>query len=135
MADVQTKNENALPSKNNIATNDLIRIIGSNNASYKALVSDVAKCIVENYAGSSLAGSAQSIQAAFTALNSNALQTSGSNHKLITTFGIDFASFRFIDQDENFSQIVFYDSGRVSLQRHHHEQGWLPEIALRNGDG
>ena len=40
-------------------------------ASYKLLISDLAKAIVENYAGSSLAGSAQSIQSALDSLNSS----------------------------------------------------------------
>ena len=39
-------------------------------ASYKLLISDLAKAIVENYAGSSLAGSAQSIKTALDSLNS-----------------------------------------------------------------
>lgn len=40
-------------------------------ASYKLLISDLAKAIVENYAGSSLAGSAQSIKSALDSLNSS----------------------------------------------------------------
>ena len=42
----------------------------SGSAEYKALVSAVAKKIVEDYAGSSLAGSNQSIKAALDGLNS-----------------------------------------------------------------
>lgn len=43
----------------------------SGTAEYKALVSAVAKKIVEDYAGSSLAGSNQSVKAALDTLNSN----------------------------------------------------------------
>ena len=43
----------------------------SGTAEYKALVSAVAKKIVEDYAGSTLAGSAQSVKSALDALNSN----------------------------------------------------------------
>ena len=43
----------------------------SGSAEYKALVSAVAKKIVEDYAGSSLAGSNQSVKAALDSLNSN----------------------------------------------------------------
>lgn len=43
----------------------------SGTAEYKALVSAVAKKIVEDYAGSSLAGSNQSVKAALDSLNSN----------------------------------------------------------------
>ena len=38
---------------------------------YKMLVSDIAKTIIETYAGSSLAGSAQSVKAALDSLNSS----------------------------------------------------------------
>lgn len=43
----------------------------SGTAEYKALVSAVAKKIVEDYAGSSLAGSNQSVKSALDTLNSN----------------------------------------------------------------
>lgn len=46
-------------------------LIGGDTMEYRALVSDVAKKIIEDYAGSTLAGSAQSVQAALAALNSN----------------------------------------------------------------
>ena len=67
MADVYEQN---LPSKANLTTNDYIRVVGSDNNSYKQLVNDVAKKIIENYTGSSLAGSSQSVKAALDALNS-----------------------------------------------------------------
>ena len=68
MADVFEQN---LPSKANLTTNDYIRVVGSDNNSYKQLVSDVAKKIIENYTGSSLAGSSQSVKSALDTLNSN----------------------------------------------------------------
>ena len=68
MADVYEQN---LPSKANLTTNDYIRVVGSDNNSYKQLVSDVAKKIIENYTGSSLAGSSQSVKSALDTLNSN----------------------------------------------------------------
>lgn len=68
MATIQ---ENALPSKSSIVATDKLRAIGSDSKSYQALVSDVAKYIVENYNGSTIAGSAQTIQSAVNALNSN----------------------------------------------------------------
>lgn len=52
------------------ALTDYIMGIGS-SAEYKALVSAVAKKIVEDYTGSSLAGSSQSVKAALDGLNSN----------------------------------------------------------------
>lgn len=50
---------------------DFLRMIGGTDSmSYKVLVSDIAKAIVEQYKGSSLAGSAQSIKTAIDSLNS-----------------------------------------------------------------
>ena len=69
MADVTYIYENLLPERTPVAVNDFIRVIGSDNASYKALVSNLAKCIVENYAGSSLAGADKSIQNAINEIN------------------------------------------------------------------
>lgn len=60
-------------------------IIGmSDTAEYRALVSAVAKKIVEDYAGSSLAGSNQSVKAALDSLNSNSVIPVTSNNEYIT---------------------------------------------------
>lgn len=64
MADVYEKD---LAQKSSLTTSDFIRVVGSDNVSYKQLVSDVAKKIIETYTGSTLAGSARSIQTAFSA--------------------------------------------------------------------
>ena len=65
--------ERNLPSKSTLTTSDYIRVVGSDNASYKQLVSDVAEKIIENYTGSSLAGSSQSVKSAIDALNSKSV--------------------------------------------------------------
>jgi hypothetical protein len=62
--------ESGLGVKSSLGTGDYIRVVGSDNASYKQLVSDVAKKIIENYTGSSLAGSSQSVKSALDSLNS-----------------------------------------------------------------
>ena len=67
MADTYEQN---LGQKSSLTVNDYIRVVGSDNASYKQLVSDVAKKIIESYTGSSLAGSSQSVKSALDALNS-----------------------------------------------------------------
>lgn len=67
MADTYEKN---LTQKSTLTTSDYIRVVGSDNESYKQLVSDVAKKIIETYAGSSLAGSSQSVKSAIDSLNS-----------------------------------------------------------------
>lgn len=72
MADVYEQN---LASKSTLTTTDYIRVVGSDNVSYKQLVSDVAKKIIENYTGSTLAGSAQSVKSALDSLNSNKAAT------------------------------------------------------------
>ena len=53
--------EKDLPSASGVSGTDYMREVTSGGLSYKALVADVAKYIVENYTGSSLAGSSQSI--------------------------------------------------------------------------
>lgn len=67
MADTYEKD---LGQKSSLTVNDYIRVVGSDNASYKQLVSDVAKKIIENYTGSSLAGASQSVKSAIDSLNS-----------------------------------------------------------------
>ena len=59
MADVYEKN---LDSKTSLTMNDFIRVVGSDNVSYKQLVSDVADKIITTYAGATLAGSEQSVK-------------------------------------------------------------------------
>ena len=68
MADVYEKNLN---SKASLTVNDYIRVVGSDNVSYKQLVSDVANKIITTYTGASLAGSNQSVKSALDSLNSN----------------------------------------------------------------
>jgi hypothetical protein len=68
MADVYEKN---LGSKTSLTMNDFIRVVGSNNVSYKQLVSDVADKIITTYAGATLAGSEQSVKDAIDGLNSD----------------------------------------------------------------
>lgn len=70
MADTYEKD---LAQKTSLTTSDYIRVVGSDNVSYKQLVSDVAKKIIENYTGSSLAGSSQSVKSALDSLNSKSL--------------------------------------------------------------
>lgn len=70
MADTYEKD---LAQKSSLTVNDFIRVVGTDNVSYKQLVSDVAKKIIENYTGSSLAGSSQSVKSALDALNSKSL--------------------------------------------------------------
>jgi hypothetical protein len=67
MADVYEKN---LDSKTSLTMNDFIRVVGSDNVSYKQLVSDVADKIITTYAGATLAGSEQSVKDALDGLNS-----------------------------------------------------------------
>ena len=80
MADTYEQN---LGQKSSLGTSDYIRVVGTDNVSYKQLVSDVAKKIIENYTGSSLAGSSQSVKSALDALNSK------------TSFTIRYVTFNY----------------------------------------
>ena len=70
MADTYEKD---LAQKSSLTTGDYIRVVGSDNVSYKQLVSDVAQKVIETYTGSSLAGSKQSVKSALDSLKSNSL--------------------------------------------------------------
>lgn len=105
MADVYEQN---LPSKANLTVNDYIRVVGSDNNSYKQLVSDVAQKIIENYTGSSLAGSSQSVKSALDALNSKIngyIENADFNN--ITTNGLYYCNAMTANKpDSNFSTYV-----------------------------
>lgn len=60
--------EQDLTSKTAITTTDYVRVVGSNNISYKQLITDLARVIIEVYSDVSLAGSAQSIKHAIDTL-------------------------------------------------------------------
>lgn len=62
----------------------------SGTAEYKALVSAVAKKIVEDYAGSTLAGSAQSVKSALDALNSTLVGGAFTNIATEYTAGVGY---------------------------------------------
>lgn len=69
------QNITELPIKTNSGVASTDYMLGIDSAEgYQILVRDVAKYIVENYNGSTIAGSAQTVQSAVNALNSN-LQT------------------------------------------------------------
>lgn len=57
--------ENTLPSQESVALTDYVRVVGENGVSYKQLVSDIAKAVIESYSESSLLGRDQSIEEAF----------------------------------------------------------------------
>lgn len=72
-----TKQEFFLSSKQEITSVDYLRVVGSNDVSYKNLVGDVAKFIIESYIAS-LAGANQSVQEALVGLTDNAYLGQGS---------------------------------------------------------
>lgn len=89
--------ESALSTLSALTNNDFIRMVSSAGASRKATLQAIAQHIIETYAGSSLAGSNQSVKAAIDGLNSNLATTyfakvsgniSTSNIDSFTTAGI-----------------------------------------------
>lgn len=126
MADVYEKNLN---SKASLTVNDYIRVVGSDNVSYKQLVSDVANKIITTYTGASLAGSNQSVKSAIDSLNSNKadyipvntyttnLNTAVDNNKAYNTNGStqnrppsDYGNYWYvisIGNESNLKQIAF----------------------------
>lgn len=61
--------ESLLDALSSIATSDFVRSVTAAGASSKVTVSNLAKTIVENYTGSTLAGSSQSVKSAIDALD------------------------------------------------------------------
>ena len=62
--------ESALAAITSIAQSDFVRAVTAAGASRRITVANLAKAIVENYTGSSLAGSAQSVKSAIDSLRS-----------------------------------------------------------------
>lgn len=63
--------ESLLDALSSIATSDFVRSVTAAGASSKVTVSNLAKTIVENYTGSTLAGSSQSVKSAIDALDTS----------------------------------------------------------------
>ena len=63
--------ESALNAIAALTNSDFVRMVTSAGASRKATLQTIAQHIIENYAGSTLAGSQQSVKSALDALNSN----------------------------------------------------------------
>lgn len=96
MADLTTKAINTYGlNDETLGLGHKVLVVGD-SAEYLTLVSDIAKKIVEDYAGSTLAGSAQSIASAFTQVpllaGVNTILTSGTDLNTVTTVGTYNAS-------------------------------------------
>lgn len=89
MADVYEQN---LPQKTNLTTNDYVRVVGSDDVSYKQPLSDVAQKTIENYAGSTLAGSTQSVKGAIDGLKSSAIADKAELNASINEVASDLAN-------------------------------------------
>lgn len=63
--------ESALNTIASLANGDFVRMVTAAGASRKASLQTIAQHIIENYTGSTLAGSSQSVKAAIDGLNSN----------------------------------------------------------------
>lgn len=68
--------ESALTAITSIAQSDFIRAVTSAGASRRITLANLAKAVVEQYTGSSLAGSSQSIKSAIDSLNSKTTYSS-----------------------------------------------------------
>lgn len=122
-----------LPTKtaSGVATTD--KMLGIDSAEgYQILVQDVAKYIIENYGGSTLAGAARTPKAAIDLLNSNTIKSTSGNHVVSTLFDSSFIVLRFSD-GTSFTNLVFYDNGKVELTRWADDQ-WKASVVLRQAD-
>lgn len=84
--------ESALTAITAISNSDFVRAVTSAGASRRITVANLAKQIVEGYAGSSLAGSSQSVKSAIDSLNSKWLSVSSGSIQSITSSGIYYVA-------------------------------------------
>lgn len=111
-----------LPIKTSTGINLTDYLLGIDSAEgYQMLVSDIAKKIVEDYAGSSLAGSAQSITSAFTQVpllaGVNTILTSGTDLNTVTTVGTYNASNAVARSLMNGPEGVTLSAFRMTVER------------------
>lgn len=124
MADTYEQN---LGQKSSLTVNDYIRVVGSDNASYKQLVSDVAKKIIENYTGSSLAGSSQSVKSALDALNSkNKVKTVTATTTATGAFNLNF-------QNVDAHMVLGMRVTNTIAYAIHRGDGWGTAFSVQNG--
>ena len=102
--------ESALTAITTITNSDLIRAVTSAGASRRITVSNLAKHFIENYAGSSLAGSSQSVKSA---LDSIGNKTSGWR---IATYGVNNSASVEIPLDST-TRGFFFTAGAGSTAR------------------
>lgn len=102
--------ESALTAITTITNSDLIRAVTSAGASRRITVSNLAKHFIENYAGSSLAGSSQSVKSA---LDSIGGKTSGWR---IAVYGVNNSASVEIPLD-NTTRGFFFTAGAGSTAR------------------
>lgn len=102
--------ESALAAITTITQSDLIRAVTAAGASRRITVANLAKAIIENYTGSSLAGSSQSVKAALDSLNSNyqnivptnVTLPSGTSYNEIASFNLPSGGLYLIDLSVTF---------------------------------
>jgi hypothetical protein len=77
--------ESALSTIASISNSDFVRAVTSAGASRRITVTNLAKQIIEGYAGSTVAGAAQSVKVALDSLNSRIANTSFSSVSSLNT--------------------------------------------------
>jgi hypothetical protein len=88
--------EKNLSNASGIGSGDYLRTVNSNNESEKIDYTLLAKAIIEQWAGSSLAGSAQSVKSAINTLNSKNIYAGGCVGVRYATSGENIASIRWL---------------------------------------
>lgn len=100
--------EKALTAASSIASGDFLRMVTSAGAARKIDYSKLAKAIVEEYNGSTIAGSAQTLKAALDSLNSKLLSDASLDSlSEMTTVGIYFSKVAFNDPSNPSSSSAF----------------------------
>jgi len=111
------KNVPALDSQTSPNVSDLLTIFrNTNSTGYKALVSDVAKTIIESYQSSSLAGKNQSVKSALDSLNSRLVSaTITSTSTLSFQYNINAVLILYRDANSTGVMYVFDTWGKFAI--------------------
>ena len=110
--------ESALTAITAISNSDFVRAVTSVGASRRITVANLAKQIVEGYAGSSLAGSSQSVKSAIDSLNSKLSFSTLAKRVTIDANNNqgDSVSFLIFTGDTTRYKIAFGRNGNLMLQ-------------------
>ena len=115
--------ESALTAITAISNSDFVRAVTSAGASRRITVANLAKQIIEGYAGSSLAGSSQSVKSAIDSLNSNngGYRAAAKFPSGVSSFTVSFDSWHtvaliIIGRNDTYNAVYLFVNGFAPIE-------------------